>query len=211
MRQFARPSSLTRLSLEARIVYTVFLFFMLLGAYSSFWLYQDDDLGTKGQDAVRYYLGDKAVETKSPKPKPAASKGPELDLPTEDGPSLELPGETVAPTPNQAGMRFEKPPRQVIETFHFHLFSMPVCLLIIAHIFMMGAHSTRIKAWIIGIASVATLVHMVVPPLIRFVSPSFGGLMFPSALLLGATWCYMSVQPMVEMWRPSGLPSAKAR
>lgn len=185
MRHFAKPSSLDRLSLEARVVYTVFCLFMLIGFATSVWFYADDELGFGGAGAVRYYLG----ETEE------SSSAPEAG-----GPALELPDE-----PSPAGMRFEKPARQVVETFHFHLFSVPVCLLIIGHLFMMGGESTRLKIWTIALASASTLVHLLTPPLIRFVSPVFGSLMFPSAGLMGATWLYMTLSPVVQMWRLRGL------
>lgn len=196
MRSFAKPSGLERLSLEARIVYTAFCVFMLLGYASSAWLYLDDELGASSASARRYYLGDEPAAAPTAEVAPA---GPALDLPAELG------AKAVAPGP-AASLRFAKAPRQVMETFHFHLFSVPVCLLILAHIFMMAGLSTRTKAAVIGIGSVATLVHVCMPPLVRLVSPAFAPLMFPSAALMGLTWLVMTVWPVVEMWR---LPSPR--
>jgi hypothetical protein len=176
MRHFAKPSSLDRLSLEARLVYTVFCLFMLVGYATSVWFYLDDELGTSPSDAQRYYLGETIA----------------IDRPAEGGPDLEIPEET--------GMRLEKPARQVMETFHFHLFSVPICLLIVAHIFMMGRESTRTKVLVIGVASASTLIHLLTPPLIRFASPSFAFLMFPSAIFMTATWLYMTSSPVIQMW-----------
>jgi hypothetical protein len=183
MRYFGRPTQLDRLSLEARIVYTGFAIFMLLGFASSAWLYGDDDLGVRGEDAVRYYLGEQTA-TK-------ASTGVDAG-----GPALELPEDTI-----EAGLRMAKPPRQVMETFHFHLLTVPVCLLIVAHLFMMSRFSTKTKAWVIGVGSVATLLHVLLPPLIRFVSVRFAPAMFPSAAVMGVTWVWMTAWPIYEMWR----------
>ena len=179
MRHFAKPSSLDRLSLEARLVYTIFCLFMLAGYATSLWFYLDDELGTSPKAAERYYLGEAVAAIE-----PAEDGGPALDLP-EEPPDL----------------RLEKPARQVMETFHFHLFSVPVCLLILAHIFMMGRESTRTKVLTIGIASLSTMIHLLTPPLIRFASPSFAFLMFPSAIAMTATWLYMTVSPVAQMWR----------
>src|SRR5688572_5684879 len=151
MRHFAKPSSLDRLSLEARLIYTIFCLFMLVGYATSVWFYLDDELGTSPSDAERYYLGEAVASVEKP-----SESGPELDVPDEAAP-----------------MRFEKPARQVMETAHFHLFSVPICLLILAHIFMMGRESTRTKVLTIGIASASTMIHVMAPPLIRFASPSF--------------------------------------
>lgn len=180
MRVFAKPTSVERLSLEARIVYTGFALFLLIGYATSAWLWLDDDFGVSAAGAQRYYLGDKTSAE-------ANDTAKTIDLPDE-----------LAAEP----MRFEKSPRQVIETFHFHMFSVPVCLLIVAHLFMMSRLKTKTKAWIIALATVATLLHVLLPPLIRFASPAFAHLFFPSAIAMGASWTYMTVQPIWEMWRP---------
>ncbi len=182
MRHFAKPSTLERLSLEARLIYTIFCLFMLAGYATSVWFYLDDDLGAAPAGAERYYRG--------------ATKVPATEEPA-GGPSLDLPGDTRA----EPALRLEKPARQVMETFHFHLFSVPICLLILAHIFMMGRESTRTKVLTIGVASAATFVHLMTPPLIRFAARGFAFLMFPSAICMGATWLYMTVSPIVQMWR----------
>lgn len=187
MRAFAKPTPIGRLSVEARIVYTGFCLFMLLGYLSSAWLYLDDDLGVRPADTARYYLGESTD---------AAS------VEDDGGPALELPDEPVA----NEDLRLEKPARQVMETFHFHLFTMPVCLLIVAHIFMMCGIETRQKVWWIALATLSTFVHLITPLLVRFGSPSFAPLMFPSAAVMGVTWLYLTTRPVFEMWRrPQGV------
>lgn len=180
MRVFAKPTSLERLSLEARIVYTGFALFLLIGYATSAWLWMDDELGVSAANTERYYLGDKTG---------AETHGAKQDI--------EVPAEL-----EQTTMRFAKPPRQVMETFHFHMFSVPVCLLIVAHLFMMSSLSTRRKAKIIAFATLATLLHVMLPPLVRFASSKLSVLFFPSALAVALSWTYMTVQPIWEMWRP---------
>lgn len=177
MRYFTKPQSLSRLSLEARVVYTFFCVFMLIGGATSGWLWADDRLGAGAASAERYYLGE------AEKAAPAPAGGPELEVPPESAP-LVMP----------------KSGRQVVETFHFHLFSASVCFLILAHLFMMCGLGTRAKLLVIGTGGLATLLHLLSPPLIRFVSPGFAQLMFPSALAMGVTWLWMSAHPLVEMW-----------
>lgn len=183
MRNFAKPGGIERLSLEARVVYTFFCLFLLAGYVSSVWFWLDDELGATPSAAQRYYLGGTPSETQAA----AEASG--------DGPALELPDEAVAEP-----IRLAKPPRQVMETFHFHLFSVSVCLLIVAHLFMMCGLSSRLKAAVIAVASIVTFLHLLVPPLIRFASPSFAVLMFPSVVLMTVTWVWMTVQPIWEMW-----------
>lgn len=191
MRAFARPSGLSRLSLEARIVYTGFCLFMLVGYASAVWFYLDDHLDSHASSATRYYLGDDA-------------QSPSTTAPSDAVPAIDLPDETPAQTP----LAFAKSPRQMMETFHFHLFTVSVCLLILAHLFMMCALPTSAKATIVATAWLATLAHLLAPPLIRFASPRFAGLMFPSAIAMAATWTLLTVWPVVEMWR---LPARKIR
>lgn len=177
MRQFARPTPIDRLSLEARILYSGFCLFVLFGIASSMWLYGDDRMGARPADAARYYLG----ETASP------------DAATIDGAAV---------------MVFEKPPRQVMETFHFHIFIVPVVLLIVGHIFLMCGWSTAVKAWTLALASFATFVHLAAPLLVRFASAKFAFLVFPSAISMGCLWIVLTTCPIYAMWRR--LPESQA-
>lgn len=187
MRQFARPFPIDRLSLEARVLYTAFLVFLLGGIASSIWLYEDS-FGSLGSDtAARYYLGDAAG---------AAAEGGG----TADGPTLDLPEDDPAPAAAAGGLHLEKSPRQVLETFHFHLFTVPVVLLIVGHLFMLTALSLRLKVVVITVASVATLVHLIAPLLVRFGGPQWSALMPISVLAASIGWLPMTVWPLWEMW-----------
>lgn len=205
MRQFSKPMRIERLSLEARILYTAFCLFLLLGAGTSVWFYLDDELGIAPSSAAAYYLGGPGAEASAPREQ-EPSDGPDLELPelAPSGPDLEgLPDLDGAPSDvDTAPMKFEKSARQVMETFHFHLFSVPVCLLIVGHIFMMCGLATRTKVLVLLLASASTLVHILAPPLIRFGGDAFAVLMFPSALIMGITWCVLLAWPIWEMWRP---------
>ena len=187
MRVFSRPSGLERLSLEARLVYSGFCIFMLLGLGSSLWLFQADGLH-RGTVAVNdYYLGQPTESSAE-----ASLDGPALDLPPSSS--------TSDPSASSQELKLEKPIRQVMETFHFHLFSVSVCLLIIAHLFMMCGWRTWFKAAVVVLSYVGTLAHLVVPLLIRLHSPSWAHGMAPSALIMATTWLLMLSLPLVEMW-----------
>lgn len=228
MRAFtsAKPVLISALSIEARCLYSCFCLFMLLGGGSSIWFYLDDHLGTTANDARRYYLGDEAVDVQRVIPadhaaepsngvlaqKPIADSqketgGPELTLPG-DGPEWVMPtGAQASPVADGESMRFKKPRRQIVETFHFHVFSVPVCLLIIAHIFMLCAIRRDVKIGMIVLAHVSTLVHLVAPPLIHQGTPGAAAMMFPSALVMLATWTAMTLWPLYDMWcRPQPMP-----
>jgi hypothetical protein len=163
---------LDRLSLEARVLYSAFSLFLVIGVLSSAWLYHDDALTLSPAAATRHYLGD--------------ASSPPSDNPL-DAPVAEL--------------ALPKSARQVMETFHFHLFSVPVCLLIIGHLFMMTSWRTRAKvAWLVA-ASLSTLGHLLGPPLIRFASSAFSALFVASAAAMLVTWLVLLCAPLWQMWR----------
>ncbi len=105
-----------------------------------------------------------------------------------------------------SAMVFEKSPRQVMETFHFHVFVVPIVLLVVGHIFLMCDLRLRTKAWALAIATVSTLLHLLAPVLVRFVTPEAAVLVFPSALAMSALWLVLTVYPLFAMWR--GRPPA---
>jgi len=179
VRQFARPFPLERLSLEARVLYTAFLLFLAAGFASSVWLYGSSFGGLGGEAASAYYLGDAPAEI------PAAT----------DGPALDLPDETAA-----GSLRLGQSPRQVMETFHFHLFTVPVVLLIVGHLFMLTSLATRAKVWILAITSAATFVHLLAPLAIRFGDESLGWLMPASVVVASLGWLPLIFVPLWEMW-----------
>lgn len=186
MRQFARPFPMDRLSLEARVLYSAFLVFIAIGVGTSAWLYDDDGLGLGSDDVVVYFHGD---EARPAAPAPPAAGGLQLDLP-EDASATTT-------------MRLQKPARQVVETFHFHAFTMPVVLLIIGHIFMMAALSTRKKIIVLLLSSTSTLLHLLLPPLVRFAGAFWAALFAPSAIVMTLSWLVLIVWPLWEMWRPA--------
>lgn len=198
MRNFAKSRKISGLSLETRVVYTCFCLFLLAGYGTGVWLYVDNELGVSAKAAQAYYLGTAEPEPISEDVSAAAGGAA--------GPSLVLPSETIAePLPGMA--RFQKSPRQVMEGTHFHIFVVPILFLIIAHLFVMGSQKRPFKIGVVILAFASTLIHLFAPILIRFVSPVFAHLVFPSALLMAVTWIYLTASPVYEMWRP--VPSAK--
>jgi hypothetical protein len=190
MRQFASGGfRIWNLSREAKIVYTGFGVFAVLAIAISMLFYEDLVGGESGVRA--YYAGQSAA---APAAAPAAG-GPKIELPDEREP----PKMVVAVTY-----------RKLLEVTHFHLFTVPVFLLIIAHLFMLTA--ARAKAAWIAAAWVSSLVHLGAPWLIRYASASWSWLYPASGALMGATMLVLTVYPIVVMWRPrpqreeSGVP-----
>jgi len=181
MQDFTRPSGRLRaLPLGARAVYTVFLVFTLAGLALTLWLTHDMvglDLGEAGE----YYGGEAA-------PTEAAE--------VEGGPTLVLPpgGEELA--------AFEPMPRRkLLEITHFHLFSMPVYLLILSHIYMLSRSRKKAKAAWIAAGSAGTLLHIAAPWLVAHGCAGAVATYAASGALMLISYVVMSVVPLWEMWR----------
>ena len=181
MQDFTRPSDRLRaLPWGARVVYSIFLAFTLLGMVLTLAL-TDDMVGLDMRDVATYYGG----ET-SPVEEPRGVKGPNLLLPPD--------GEELA--------AFEPMPRRkLLEVTHFHLFSMPVYVLILSHIFMLSRARTASKATWIGLGSLATAFHIAAPWLAASGSPGSVAVYAVSGALLMASYSVMTVGPLWEMWR----------
>lgn len=188
MRDFTRPSGRLRaLSFSARLVYSVFVVFTVLGLGLTGWL-ASELVGADASKTRSYYAGERSEPT--------------LDVaPSAGGPALELPDDESAPPAEPM------PRRKLLEVTHFHLFSMPVYLLILCHIFMLSCVGERQKAAWIGLGSLATAAHIAAPWLAASGSLGATAMYATSGAALGASYLVMSVVPLWEMWRPLS-PSA---
>lgn len=181
MQDFTRPSGRLRaLPLGARAVYTVFLVFTLLGLVLTLWL-THDMIGIDLAGAAGYYGGETA-----PVEEPAPEGGPALVLPPG--------GEDLA--------AFEPMPRRkLLEVTHFHLFSMPVYLLILSHIYMLSRSRKVAKTLWITAGSFGTLLHIAAPWLVAHDYAGAVATYAASGVLMLISYVVMSVLPLWEMWR----------
>jgi hypothetical protein len=183
MKDFTRlPGRLRGLPLSARVVYSVFLAFSLLALALTAWL--ADDMVGLGLDRVdAYYAGGGA---------PAALPGVDAA-----GPVMELPPD--------AGATAEPPMslRKLLEVTHFHLFSMPVYLLILSHLFMLSRLGERAKVAWIAAATAAVAGHMAAPFLVRAGVLGSAAIYGATGALLAVSMLVMSAVPLIEMWTPS--------
>lgn len=184
MKDFVRPQGrLAKLPLSARVVYTIFLMFTLAALAISVWLTEAMvQLDLKGVDSYYAGLEDHNVDTAR-----ADSAG---------GPKLALPEDMGTDIPDAEPMSI----RKLLEVTHFHLFSMPVYLMILAHLFMLSRRSESMKLTWIGIGSVSVLAHIIAPWVARSGAPP-GHLLFAlSGLGLGISFGVMCAVPLWEMW-----------
>jgi hypothetical protein len=182
MRQFASSGfRIWNLSREAKIVYTGFGLFALLALFVSLLFYED--LVGGGTAGVRaYYAGEAAEPAHSPPP-----RDPKIDLPDEPAP----PKMVVAVSY-----------RKLLEVTHFHLFTVPVFLLIVAHLFMLTGLSSTTKVVWIAAAWIASLLHLGAPWLVRYGSASLAWLYPLSGAAMALPMLVLTVYPMIVMWRP---------
>lgn len=187
MKDFVRPAGRLRLlPFPARLVYSVFSLFSLLALAESAWL-GADMVGADLEGVEAYYAGAPSA------PPSAASPGPNAD---SAGPVIELPDE---------GLALEAPPmplRKLLEVTHFHLFTMPVFLLILAHLFMLSRAHPGVKIGFIAAGSLGVLLHILAPWVARGGGPGATLFYGVSGTLMLASMLVMSVVPLFEMWLP---------
>jgi hypothetical protein len=204
MKDFVRSAGRLRaLPFPARLTYSVFLVFTLVALAFTAWL-GADMLGPDLQRIDEYYAG--AGETVSEVGEAAAAdsgRGRRLNVDGGAGPRLDVPSEALAPLPGDP-----IPLRKLLEVTHFHLFSMPVYLMILSHLFMLSGMGGRAKALWIALGTAGVALHIAAPWVAR--SPGIVAKLFyaVSGTLLAAAFLVMAAVPLFEMWRPRASGSA---
>jgi hypothetical protein len=176
------PGRLRAVSLGSKLLYTAFAIAALTGLLVSWKLY-----GAAVGDAgpAVYYAGAAAATATEKKADPG------------DGPAIEIAEETRAARPMTAQM----PERKLLEVTHFHLFTIPVYVLILAHLWLL----TKLPLWAqhLGVvAAVATsALHIAAPWLVRG-SPGLAWLMPVSGVSMLLTLGTMALISTIDMWLP---------
>jgi len=179
MRQFAGGGiRIWNLSREAKAVYTGFLVMSVLAFASSF-LLAEDMVGGRG--AVAYYRGTAAPVATGP-----ASDGPTMVLPDEAPPVVDV----------------AMPYRKLLEVAHFHLFTVPVFLLITTHLFMLTGLGAGAKlGWIVA-CWLSSLFHIGAPFLVRYGGSKLGWVFATSGTAMAIPLLVVTLYPAWVMWRP---------
>ena len=181
MQDFTRPSGRLRaLPFAARSVYSVFLVFTLVGLALTVAL-THDMVGLDLGGADQYYGGEA----------PPAEE-PEL----EGGPALVIP-----PDGEELAVFEPMPRRKLLEITHFHLFSMPVYLLILSHMYMLSRARKGSKAAWIALGTLGTALHVAAPWLVAARFTASVVVYAASGVLMLGSYTWMSIVPLWEMWR----------
>jgi len=192
MRQFgASGFRLWNLGADAKTLYTAFCLLTFLGVVSSA-LYYRELVGVGTAGIRRYYAGqDDAPQLAPEGPPPQPTQQPAA------GPAIEVPPEAQeARPPIVVAASY----RKLLEVTHFHLFTMPVVLLIVGHLFLATGLSERAKrAWLIaGVVSVS--LHLATPWLVR-AAAGLAPLHALSGIALTVTMSVLTLSPVAAMWR----------
>ena len=181
------PGRLRALPVGAKILYTAFAIATLIGLLVSGKLYGAivGDAGPAG-----YYAG--AVGTAAPAtPPPSSGGGLVIELAPEDA----RPKAIVELVPD----------RKLLEVTHFHLFTIPVYVLILAHLWMLA----KIPAWLQNAGVVAAVLtsglHIAAPWIVRG-RPALAFLMGSSGVAMLLTLGVLAVGSVVDMWLPNPRP-----
>ena len=190
MRQFASSGfRLWNLGKEAKVLYSAFCLLTLLGIGSSALYYVDlVGVGTRGVRA--YYAGDAAPGGGAPGPTTGAGEG-------AAGPTIDIPDDVERGQPIVVAMTY----RKLLEVTHFHLFTMPVVLLIIGHLFLATGLGERAKfVWLVA-ASTSVAAHLATPWLVRYGGGALAFLHAVTGTALTLTMTVLTVYPLGAMWR----------
>lgn len=183
--QAASPGRLRVLPVGAKILYTAFAMATLAGLLVSWRLY-GAAIGDAG--AAAYYSGATAAPAKSAAP----SDGPAIDLAPEDA--------------KPRVMVVEMPERKLLEVTHFHLFSIPVLVLILAHLWLLA----KIPPWLQhggAIAAVVTSGLHIGAPWIARGRPALSFLVGGSGASMLIVLGVMALWATIDMWLPRGRAS----
>jgi hypothetical protein len=185
MRQFAAPGfRLWNLGLEAKILYTAFCVLTFLGVVSSA-LYYGDLVGPGTRGIRRYYAGEAGEVT--PRAAPDPSGGPAIQVPADE----ERPRQPIVVPVSY---------RKLLEVTHFHLFTMPVVLLIVGHLFLATGLGRLAKLGWIGAAALGMIAHLATPWVVRYGSAALAPLHAVTGMVLTLTMSVLTLFPAASMW-----------
>ena len=100
----------------------------------------------------------------------------------------------------EAEMAFPKEFWTLIENTHFHVFIVPIVLLILTHLLFMTRMTERAKVTITLIAYGAALIELLSPWLVRYVAAGLAWLKVGGSLVFHATMIVLIVVPLYEAW-----------
>ena len=113
------------------------------------------------------------------------------------GPAIDVPDDETGHPPIIVPMTY----RKLLEVTHFHLFTMPVVLLIIGHLFLATSLGDRAKLlWLVA-ASSSVAAHLATPWIVRYAGGRVAFLHAITGMALTLTMSVLTIYPVLAMWR----------
>jgi hypothetical protein len=95
---------------------------------------------------------------------------------------------------------------ELLETSHFHLFSMPIFFLVLGHIFFLSSWPERRKLAVVIVAFAAMILEIALPWLIVYHSRAWAWLEHPARIGLFGTFGIFVAVPLRDLWGPPRRP-----
>ncbi|HEX9779956.1 MAG TPA: hypothetical protein VGB20_01930 [bacterium] len=103
---------------------------------------------------------------------------------------------------NPDRLMFEKTFQELLDVTHAHAFMMPVVLLVLGHLFFLGAWPSGVKRVVVGVAAATMALDIMTPWAVRFWHPGWAYVKLVAGYGLGASLLCLTLFPLYEMWRP---------
>jgi hypothetical protein len=102
----------------------------------------------------------------------------------------------------ESEMSFPKTFWQLVEVSHFHLFTIPVVVLILSHLLYATPASTRLRVYLTSITFAGAFLDAVGPWTVRYLSAGFAYLLIVGWLFLAGGGLLIVALTLVSMWGP---------
>lgn len=106
------------------------------------------------------------------------------------------------PPGSDAPFQYAKEWRELLEVSHFHLYIVPVVLLILTHVFFLTPWSERAKVGVTGLAYAAALADLAAPWLVRYGGAGFAWWKLLSSVAYHGTLAFLVGACLWDLWRP---------
>jgi hypothetical protein len=175
------PGRLRAASTGSKILYTSFVIATLIGLFISWRLYG----AAVGVDGPAAYYAGASVAPKKADPAPIG------------GPVLDLPEEVARPR----AIVIQIPERKLLEVTHFHIFTIPVYVLIVAHLWLLAKIPVLLQNAGTILSVITSGLHIAAPWIVRE-SPGLAFLMPVSGITMLVTLGLMALVSTIDMWLP---------
>ncbi len=100
-------------------------------------------------------------------------------------------------------LAFPKEFIEIVEVTHFHAYIEGILLLVLTHLFVAAPISKRVKGWVIGVSFGSTLLDLLSPWAIRYISPvaAIGQLIAWAGMAF--SYLPLTLIPLYFLWKKS--------